>query len=278
MKASSEIAAPKRATPTGADRNTPAHYDAPIRNPAPSSVFAFYVAGLAILDAEPRLAPWLGPVDLDASMDPIVRDYFTRTNLDAIAFEQAIAGPFEAKLQEAVPKADLGAGPVRELVDMFTASQRALLAATFGGGADEHRSTDEVGYRQELGVRAIYATRLMLGFAGQKATYTHLNDGGRGGGLTRHHVDSATKTMLRWVNGENQSRRDLILRRALADEQAVLALAYLRQQALSDRRFSHLKGAELAHAIHDHRDLNESVFRARKRMDGQQRAARKSRA
>jgi hypothetical protein len=84
--------------------------------------------------------------------------------------------------------------------------------------------------------------------------------------------------MLRWVNGEHRHQRDLVLRRSLADEQNVRALDYLRHEALRDRRFSHLKGAELAHAIHDHHDLNESVFRARKRMDGQPRAARKSRA
>jgi hypothetical protein len=245
-------------------RSTPTHYDAPLRNPAKGSVFAYYFAGLAIADAEPKIEPWLGPFEIGDDTGKLAADYLRRTNPEALAFQRALAEPFVATLRRA------GVDPTsplwQEPIEMYVTSQRALFAARFGAPAmpAEERSLDDVGYRSELGARVVWATSNMLGRPGQKTVYSHLNEGAQTeGGLTRHHIDSAKNTMVRWANGPHRRQRQWLILRALDDQDKVQALEYCRRQAKADGRFVRLRGAELAEAIHDRGDLNEAIYRAK---------------
>jgi len=251
-------------------RSNPTQYDAPTKNPASGSVYAFLVTGFAIADGEPQLPDWMPPFAVQTGTSRYLRAFIERSNARRAWFERDLVDSFIGGLRLTSIDPNELAPPyspaVRALLSEHLRAKRAALAAKEPFELRRYdRSLDDVSYRHELAVRVINAARFMLNIsddepAPPRDTLRYLNEGRRGdeAALTRHSLRSVWRTFHDELAVDGRAR----LYRMAEDVSRLSALEYLRQEAKRDARFRQFHGEELALRIHETVDLNEALWRA----------------
>jgi hypothetical protein len=105
----------------------------------------------------------------------------------------------------------------------------------------------------------------MLNRPGPEAHCRYLNEGKRNGQttLTRNSIRAARKSFDRQLRGPGAHA---VLAQTATDASRLEAMESLRLRAKDHPRFRRYQGAALAIAIHNDFDLNESIWRAQRRL------------
>lgn len=264
-------------------RQHDSHYDAPSKNPPVGSAFEYFWHGFHILDTDLQLPSWWRPVPVPA--DSELAPMFQRANYELELNETGIENVFVDKLLALGVAADRlqrpFTGDAAWLIDKLVGAEAAHRYLAQGTSLRDQvldlqaqisrRDLERPDYRRELTVRVVLAAQMFLKENRPFALCAFLNaglpvdeDGREIDGLDRHAHRSVWRTFRKELRQEGEARLD----RLLLDVGRFEALQTLRLEVKSSKKFPHLralKGAALAHAMHEGVDLRDAVFRTHQR-------------
>jgi hypothetical protein len=211
---------------------------------------------------------WFEPVEITPEMTTAVRRYYVRRNAELSLIDNAFRDSAMQQLQRAGMPDERMCAPldpeVEGLVKALVKGER--LTAWFreqlepDGPIRPDKPFDGHNVDRDLCVRVIGMALIGQPARGHAATAKFLNEGLSPGaqGLDRHHVIRAYKSLQEsWRRSPCRDRFLYIL----IDSDRLRALNVLYDHARAASKLRKYRGEELAWAIHEQFDLNESVSR-----------------